>query len=299
MIIIKLWGGMCNQMFQYAFGYALAKKYNDKLCFDTEFYSNQPGHVGKRNIIGATEFPLLGHVENVSRSPIIQFFENKYINHIFRYNYGLNVKVGHSNIIIEKLHKHYILVPYSANCINYYDGYWQSDAYFSEYVEDVRKIFTPAAHILDKVTAWRNSINSNCCVAVHIRRGDYLNKINHGKIDMIDNQDYYLYAFKTANQILTNPIFCFFSDDIEWCRKTYGSLVPNAIFVENKCKDGALLDLFSIAKCDHGIMSPSTFGYWGNWLRDPSKESLVIFPEGDYSERFITNRNWIEIKKIQ
>ena len=51
MIIVKLWGGLCNQMFQYAFGYALSKEKGDKLFFDVDFFLNQPKYVTRRHII--------------------------------------------------------------------------------------------------------------------------------------------------------------------------------------------------------------------------------------------------------
>ena len=57
MIIVKLWGGLCNQMFQYAFGYALSKEKGDKLFFDVDFFLNQPKYVlsstYKCNFLGA------------------------------------------------------------------------------------------------------------------------------------------------------------------------------------------------------------------------------------------------------
>jgi hypothetical protein len=297
MITVKLWGGMCNQMFQYAFGYALAKRHNDTLSFDVDFYKKQPTHVGKRGIIGTEDFPNIKNLNFVNRTFIESIIENKYLSHIIRYNTGLNLLLGKTKIVVEKLHRHYVDVPYKNGINNYYDGYWQSDAYFSDYEDEIRKIFMPPADIFNKVKNWRANIDSKCCVAVHIRRGDYLNKINQGKINTTDDNNFYLSAFEMANTLLENPVFCFFSDDIAWCKQTYEAVLPNAVFVENKCKDGALLDLFSIAQCDHGIMSPSTFSYWGNWLRDPIKNGIVIYPEGDYSEAFITNNKWIEIKR--
>ena len=296
MITVKLWGGMCNQMFQYAFGYALAKKHGDKLCFDVDFYENQPGHVGKRGVMGKELFPALKDMEFVKRSILIKLIENKYFLHLVRYRNGLRLRLPWLHAVVEKLHKHYEPVPYIKGVNNYYDGYWQTDAYFKEYKDEIRAIFTPSQDILDKVRQWRNSIQNPCCVAVHIRRGDYLQKVNQGKINTTDDNLYYLAAFKKAKGLLNNPMFCFFSDDIEWCKQTYGGLLKDVEFVENKSKDGALLDLFSIAECEHGIMSPSTFSYWGNWLRNPKKHGVVIYPEGDYYDDFITNKEWIEIK---
>lgn len=296
MILVKLWGGMCNQMFQYAFGYALARKYNDELCFDVDFYNNQPGHVGKRKVISQNEFPRLVKIKAVNRNWLIEILENKYVLHLLRYTIGCNLLIHPYRLVVERLHKHYDKIPYKKKLINFYDGYWQSDAYFDEFGKELREQFTPSLVVQEKVKAWRSSIDSSCCVAVHIRRGDYLSKINQGKITTTNDNEYYLKAFEIAKQALDNPTFCFFSDDIEWCKKTFSNVLKNVVFVENQTPDAALIDLFSIAECEHGIMSPSTFSWWGNWLRNPNKDGMVIYPKGDYSDKFITNPRWIEVK---
>ena len=40
MKIVKLMGGLGNQMFQYMFGQYLSKKYNEKIYYDIEFFKN-------------------------------------------------------------------------------------------------------------------------------------------------------------------------------------------------------------------------------------------------------------------
>lgn len=295
MIIIKLWGGMCNQMFQYAFGYALAKKYKEDLRFDVRFYDRQPKHVGHRSLIRKDQFPNIGRIEVVKRPFVIRLFENKYISHLIRYNFGCNFPLGRINIFIEQLHRYYTKVPYKKGLDNFYDGYWQSADYFKEYEEEIRKIFSPAPQIKEEISEWRNNIKSANCVAVHIRRGDYLKSINKGKKNTIDDNTYYFNAIELMREKLHCPVFCFFSDDMAWCRQTFGPNIPNAIFVERTGKQAALFDLFAIAECDHGIMSPSTFSWWGNWLRNPSKQGIVIYPEGNYADNFITNKEWINL----
>lgn len=298
MIIVKLWGGMCNQMFQYAFGYALAKKYNDELCFDIEFYENQPGHVSKRKVISQKEFPKLSWLKFSSRPSVVKPFENKYISHIIRYNWGCNFRLPGLHFIMEKLHKYYDGISYIQQVPNYYDGYWQSAKYFQEYEEEIRREFSPTEKVLEVVGKWRTSIPSDNCVAVHVRRGDYLNKINKRGLksgDVIGDVQYYLRAIDYINSKIENAGFCFFSDDIEWCRNTFGSVVNKAVFVENKGKNAAIIDLFSIASCEHGIMSPSTFSWWGNWLRAKKQNSIVIVPKGDYSCKEFFDDNWIKL----
>lgn len=299
MIIVKLWGGMCNQMFQYAFGYALAKKHNDRLVFDVDFYANQPGHVGKRGVMGKEQFPNISRLEFISRPAFVKPFENKYISHLIRYNTGIDVSLLGNHFKMEKLHRYEKNVSYIPDTLNFYDGYWQTERYFLECSDEIRKEFMPTVEVGNAVMAWRTGISAQNCIAVHIRRGDYLNKINQSSLkegNVIGDIDYYMRAIAYMQEHIENPVFCFFSDDIPWCKETFAERLSNSIFVENSGKNAALLDLFSIAQCEHGIMSPSTFSWWGNWLRDQNKKSIVIYPAGNYYEHFVNNDEWVEMK---
>jgi len=83
------------------------------------------------------------------------------------------------------------------------------------------------------------------------------------------------------------------SDDINWCRNNLRLTNEKTIFVDNDGPDSPIVDLFIIAGCDCGIMSPSTFSWWGNWLGDMNKKRIVIAPKGLYfNTSFIPNR-WL------
>lgn len=296
MIIVKLWGGLCNQLFQYAFGYALAEIAHDDLVFDIEFYHNQPGHVSKRKVISSEELAL-SNVKFIDRPKLVKPFENKYISHLIRYNTGCNIKLPGIRFIMEKRHHYYKNIPYEKGTNNFYDGYWQTARYFEEYEEEIRREFTPCEEVKNAVEQWRNSIQSSETVAIHIRRGDYLSKANlkNTNQSVFSSIDFYMKAIMMMTEKLSNPVFCFFSDDLEWCKTTFGDKVKNSVFVEHCGGYLALKDLFSIAACDHGIMSPSTFSWWGNWLRKDNTNSIVIAPHSDtYYEHFLMD-SWIEI----
>ena len=294
MIIVKLWGGMCNQMFQYAFGYALAKKHGDELRFDVEFYKHQPKHVGSRKRMGTEQFALTRMTETERPFPAT-ILENKYVSHVLRYHTGCMLRMPHINFMMEKLHKYYDEVPYAAGKVNYYDGYWPTDRYFVEIEDDIRREFTPSETILDKVAQWRQGIDSDCTVAVHVRRGDYLNKINQAGVEnVIGGRNFYDKAIDYCKEHLSRPLFCFMSDDIAWCREAFGDM-GNAVFVENTGSGAALADLFSIAACNHGIMSPSTFSWWGNWLRRDREKSLVVMPDMKAIIPHFALDNWVQL----
>ena len=298
MIIIKLWGGMCNQMFLYAFGYALSKKVGDDIAFETKFFDNQPSYVGKRNIISTEDFNL-SKLSFCKRPSEAKFFEIKCINRLFRYTTGFSYSISSNFKMILEEHLHfYNDIPYSKGLVNYYDGYWQSGKYFHEYRNEILKEFTPSDSIVRSVNNWKDSLDSTKTVAVHIRRGDYQNKVNKAisTLYKIKNDiSYYLRAMDYMVNVLGSPKFCIFSDDINWCKETLSNKYKDIVFVENTGKDAALLDLYSISKCEHGIMSPSSFSWWGNWLRSNNAESIVVCPQGIMGNDTFIDDKWIRV----
>lgn len=61
MVVVRLWGGLGNQMFQYAYGYSVAKRNNDELLFDTTFFTEEyltknPRFTKQK--LGVLQFPL-------------------------------------------------------------------------------------------------------------------------------------------------------------------------------------------------------------------------------------------------
>lgn len=294
MIIVKLWGGMCNQLFQYAFGYALARKYNETLVFDVEFYKNQPKHVGKRSIITPDQFPNIGNLATIGRSQPIRIIENKYISHILRHSTGCRFSINNLHVFMEKLYRFYPDIPYKSCMTNYYSGYWQSAKYFEHYRDDLLNLFQPNTEIQNKANSWRQSIDSPCCVAIHVRRGDFLWGKNNSTCDLY----YYKDAIALLHQMQPNPTLCFFSDDIDWCKNAFQEY-SNSIFVENGGEYSDLLDLYSISLCEHGIMSLSTFSWWGNWLRKNNSHSIVICPNKDKMYDSFIPDNWIKYPALK
>lgn len=298
MIVIKLWGGTCNQLFQLAFGYVMGRLHDETPYFDTEFFQHQPKNLGQRKIITKNEFPNLFDISTYSRSPLISVIENRYISFPFRHVTGLKLSFGNTYLFMEKLTKFYSKIPYKKGGVNYYDGYWQSEDYFINYENEIKNFFTPSSEILDCVQKWRSSFGSKNLVAIHIRRGDYVENHNIiSRYSALCNEEYYQKCIDYMTTILKEPIFCFFSDDIEWCKEKFKDN-QNVFFVDNRCSNSDLVDLFSISACNHGIMSLSTFSWWGNWLRTQNKDSIVICPSGEkFNERYIP-KEWIEYKEI-
>ncbi len=122
----------------------------------------------------------------------------------------------------------------------------------------------------------KNKIDASKSISVHIRRGDYAN-------DKVTNTyfgtcplEYYKQAMDYMRSKVNNPIFYFFSDDIEWVKKEFNE-DENFVFISNpKLQDYEELILMS--QCSHNIIANSSFSWWGAWLNDnPAK--LVVAPK--------------------
>lgn len=288
MIIVKMWGGLGNQLFQYAFGIAMAKKNNTSVSFDASFYDKQPRHVGKRNL-DILKLNSEIHMTDEIGS-LIQFLENRYVNKAIRVfpKFCLSYKEG--GFVKETGHKFlpWLLEPNSFD--NYYfDGYWQSEKYFFNERSLILKLFNQykqSDYCRQICTAEKNA-NS---VAIHVRRGDYYKKGIGYKV----REGYYQEAIKYMVEKVENPIVFVFSDDLEWMKKQEYLQNINCVFVENMGENAAIEDIICMSKCKHGIMSSSTFSWWGNWLRNGA-DSIVIAPTGFYCNSDFIPERWIRL----
>ncbi len=245
MIIVKLEGGLGNQMFQYARGLAESVDKKTSLALDISEYSRNT----KR------EFTL-GH-------------------------YSISVRVASSfEILIQKVFRR----------SNYLVGYFQSEKYFKNISDQVKKEFTlkePIDHVLPNIA---EDIKTSQSVSVHIRRTDYLDK-QHRYI--ILGKDYYSSAMEIIQSKVPSPKFFFFSDDIEWVKQNL-NFPSDSIFMNYK--DYEELALMSL--CKHNIIANSTFSWWGAWL-NTNMAKIVISPKKwfttyEYEEGFLP-QSWITI----
>ncbi|MCR5324869.1 MAG: alpha-1,2-fucosyltransferase [Lachnospiraceae bacterium] len=293
MIVVKLWGGLGNQLFQYAFGYAMAKKHCDKVSFDIEFYQNQPLNVGKREVEIEKYFSLSKY-QVINRPKQVRILENRVINRLIRIYPGFNCSLpGNVFFVKEKTHTYMESIPYFEGKINYYDGYWQSPRYFDWCENDIRNEYTLKKNYQDAINPALCKIKGNS-VSVHIRRGDYLIRKNlplgYSESDLLD---YYDRAISFVRNEVKNPIFYFFSDDIEWCRERY-NYIADAVFMNSEGQYPALQDFYSMSKCENGIISASTFSWWAKWIGERN-QGITIIPKGNYANDFFAEQSWIKL----
>ena len=114
-------------------------------------------------------------------------------------------------------------------------------------------------------------IESSNAVSVHVRRGDY---ISTGLPTL--SSDYYRKCFSIIESKVENPVYYFFSDDMDYVKQEYVD-IENKVFVEGNTGINAYVDMQLMSLCKHNIIANSTYSRWGASL-NRNKNKIVISP---------------------
>ena len=258
MIITKLKGGLGNQLFQYAVGRALALHNKLPLKLDLTVFENYKLHNGYR----LDQFAIQAGIAT----------ENEIIN----LKGGNNVlfsalrKAGlfkRKSYFKEKRSSYFDARVFKNNFV-YLDGYWQNELYFSNIREVLLRELSPINSMNDLGCDYLEPINKSNSVSLHVRRGDYLNLKNINVLDV----DYYMKAVEYIRKNVEKPTFFIFSDDLDWCKKSLGFL-DGCIYVDRTQTE--IDDLKLMSFCRHNIIANSSFSWWGAWLNQNPKKTVI------------------------
>jgi hypothetical protein len=283
MIVVKIMGGLGNQMFQYALGRHLAIINKTDLKLDISFY--------KENNLRKLRLQNLKTVySTVNISEIPHLKQNKPLNKIQKLFYSMTdnkLKIYDENIFTFKKE----ILKIKDNC--YLFGYWQSEKYFLNIKEILKNDFLLKSSLNESITYFSSLIINSCSVSLHIRRGDYQGNKTHPIIQI----EYYINAIDIIKQKTNEKIILFiFSDDIDWCKINL-KLYDNHYFV---CENKDYEDLYLISLCKHHIIANSTFSWWGAWLSNYANKEVIAplkwFQDGiSLSTKDLIPVNWIRI----
>ncbi len=271
MIVVRITGGLGNQMFQYACGRALAEQKRTELLLDISAYRTHQLHnygldAFQSEKVQAPWYLTKGsHVWSALRR--VRFRPEHYLRLLGIRWLGEGGDLRYRPQILD--------VQGSA----YLDGYWQSEQYFNNCEEIIRNDFSLRPPLLEHLQVRRRGlgIGQRITVSMHLRRGDYVsNKLanaTHGAL----GEDYYQRALKHMLDRLGGDLnLLVFSDDIEWARLNLHFPVSTTYVDANA--NFPQLDLYLMASCDHHIIANSSFSWWGAWL-NRSREKKVVAPK--------------------
>ena len=269
MKIVRIDGGLGNQMFCYAFAIALQKKSNQPVYLDSHRYAFFPNHFGY-------ELTSLFNIQ-LQEATQLQLWKVTNVPYNVLMSKILNLLPRRKTEIIEDYQK------YEKNLMvelkdGYYIGNWQCYKYFDDYKKDIQRAFS-FKNRLDKRNAIFMSelLEQNNTVSLHIRRGDYL---SDPKYCGICELDYYKQALEHARNFVKGRLHCIiFSNDINWCKQNILPLVysDEVTFVDWNTGLDSHKDMRLMSACRVNIIANSSFSWWAAYLNKRDNH-LVIAP---------------------
>ncbi len=285
MFIIKIMGGLGNQMFQYAFAKALCSNLEDSFKLDLTSFQGDNLRKFELNIFNITP-------DTATESDILRLKKKTKVPKFLRQI--LKVEKFDPKTYFEEKEFVFSSEVFQKKAPFYFEGFWQSEKYFKKAETSIRDDFTFKNLDFLKNKNLLESIKSTESVSIHIRRGDYVQNTKTKAIYDILTLDYYKNALTTIKNSVQKPVFYIFSDDPEWVKE---NLKLDDCFYSTG--ENHFEDFYLMQNCKHNIIANSSFSWWAAWLNNNPKK-IVIAPNRWFSESSglsysdIVPENWIK-----
>ena len=288
MNIIRMSGGLGNQMFQYAL-YMKLRSMGKEVKFDD---INEYRHDNARPIM-LSVFGI--DIPRASWDEINKFIDGSmdFVKRIRRGLFGRK--------IIEYVEEGF----YDPKVLSFDDMYlrgsFQSDKYFAGIEEEIRNAYRfpnlETMHLPDKLyqvtSECMEQIENTMSVSIHMRRSD--SREDEELYEGICTEKYYEGAVRFIQERYPEAVFYIFSNEPKWVKSWVDNLIQSQIkedmepweiqalqqrfvMVEANTEYTGYLDMQLMTKCKHNIISNSTFSWWGAWLNE-NQDKIVIAPD--------------------
>lgn len=293
MKIVRIWEGLGNQMFQYAYARYVQEHTGEKVFLE-----------GRRMFRSAFQNEDL----SVERRCCVQHFciKVKFIKpkYLVKWNY-LEQNSIYQKIKFQLACKNigkYIFLSDANSMFMYHEEFVKMDKhayvmghfFHRDYIEPIRDLLLEEFQLKNSLVIaddMKQIFNNRETVSIHIRRGDYLYAECAQTINKeMQKKKYYQKAIKYIANKIDNPFFLIFSDDIEWVKNNFSCPYPKMYMSDKGYKDYEELILMSM--CKHNIIANSTFSFWGAWLNQ-NPEKIVMVPK--HWMPSIVPKEWIQI----
>ena len=261
-IIVKLWGGIGNQLFQFVFGQYLRYRYGLDVYYDNNSYISVD-HLRKGEV-DFLDFKI--KYDNSCTFSKYRGIKNRLLRYFFQADPRHHFITENSDLPSSYKNGH----------LYYFQGYWQNYKYYDWMTRNVSSFEIKSKIIPVELEPYRVLI-SKCeeSVSLHVRRGDYFSPENI-KVYGVCDEHYYMNAVSKITDMLGTPHFFVFTDDPDWVIENI-ELDERFTLIKNyDISQFAYIELMSM--CKHHIISNSSFSWWGTVL-DEGKDSIVISPE--------------------
>lgn len=258
MRLIKMTGGLGNQMFIYAM-YLKMRTAFPGVRIDLSDMAHYRAHYGYE----------LNKVFNLPRT---EFRVNQSLKKTIEFLFFKTILERKQGGALEPYTRRYAW-PWI-----YFKGFYQSEKYFAGVEKEVREafVFDTRKASGKSLGAMQEIMADPDAVSLHVRRGDYLSDKHWKSVGCVCQRPYYLNALSELGKRVEHPHYYVFSEDLDWVRRNLP--LKDAVFVDWNKGEDSWQDMMLMSRCRHHIICNSTFSWWGAWL-DSSPDKVVVAPE--------------------
>jgi hypothetical protein len=258
-IYSEIRSGLGNQLFQFAFGYAMACEFDKELLLCPAHFDSGWKYSLKK---------MLGQEARSFRLPAIIKKSFNVVNPKV-----LKGRLAQDGIIVVKEKEVDIQQIRSILSAKkgdvYLQGYWQNPGFFSAFKEPLVQLIEPS-FVFSKTCRKILNMMDETFVGVHVRRGDFLTNRSFGACSV----DYYNQAIECVASVIKNPRFVVFTNDKEWVSKHFRKDFPYEVYIGSD-KNTDIEELYLMTKFKSLVISNSTFSWWSAYLNTTPTKYII------------------------
>lgn len=293
MVIVRLMGGLGNQMFQYAAARRLALVHDVPLKLDVSWFARRADRTYGLHALQITEsFATADELQEIT-GPSTKGIRTLglRLRRWFRIGYGWTW-------IHERRLSPFDRRVFTARGRTYLDGYWQSEKYFLDVAKTIRREFAIDFQPDARSREIADQIATTESVSVHVRRGDYVSDHRTSPARSVCTPEYYRRCVSHVAERLANPHLFLFSDDPDWVVANLRFDHPWTLVSGDPARKDHD-DLRLMSACRHHIIANSSFSWWAAWL-NPHRAKLVLAPRRWMNDPRVDDRDvvppgWIRV----
>ena len=274
MVIIRMKGGLGNQMFQYALYCELEYLGRQVKMDDVTGFRNDRQRDPALSVFG-TDYQRATQEEVTditdAHMDICSRVRRKLLG---RHSLEYEERDGNFDPKVLEMTDSYLV------------GFWQTEKYFAdpEVRQRLRRTFLQREQDIlqgEAVRDFAQQIGDTQSVSLHIRRGDYLEPGTVETFGGICTDAYYREAVRMIRERYPDAVFYIFSNDSQW---VWDHMLEHMQGVRCVSVDSALIgsdaaELLLMSRCRHHILANSSFSWWGAWLSGHEPGQMTIAPD--------------------
>lgn len=276
-LIVRLIGGLGNQLFQLQFASNILYKNKRTLKLDVS-YLEKSSKSHEKLAISKLKID----------APIIKlsWFDLKIRRLFERLMFKLNLKK--SNFLFPIfLFENWSCMPSKKKII--IEGFWQDKKYINlNFIQKLRNV----------IKEFRINNHSGNHVCVHIRRGDYLtNRSWFVRQQIVLPISYYLKSFDYFRKTIDQPVFEVYSDDETWAKNAFKDMTDVIIVPSSFLEPFNLL--IKMSSYRNYVIANSTLSWWAAVASEEHIEKKVLLPNiwnKNISGEVFKLEGWVDIE---